>query len=163
VRDDRFVQPFEDTWTWNGDSLQVGFNLDLGSVRVETGNTVADAGTRARWSILNLALTEAGPQCWRGRSYDPETLPLGLIPAGRVALSVVCRDDQTQVYEAAIPWTVLGARPDELVKSTGLAISFNDRDDADKTVQHDPSALGLYDGIQPWDPDAFGWLLLERP
>jgi hypothetical protein len=163
VRDDVFVQPFEGVRTWNGDSIQIGINLDHGREEIETGNTLADAGMAARWSVLNLALTEAGPACWRGRTYDPEKLPFGAIPPTRLPLAVTRDTDDTLFYEAAIPWSVLGARSDERPEAVGIAITFNDRDHAERAVQSDPSALGLYDGISPWEQERFGWLLLGAP
>jgi hypothetical protein len=163
VRDDRFVQPYTANETWKGDSIQVAINLDPGREESETGNTLADAGMAARWSVLNLALTEAGPACSRGRTYDNEVLPYGAIPPERLPLRIRVREDGAQIYEAAMPWTVLGARPDERLEDVGIAIAFNDRDEAERAVQNDPSALGLYDGISPWERERFGWLLLGAP
>lgn len=158
VRDDVFLQPHSGFMTWKGDCLQVGLDLDPDRRGESTGNLLAEKGRPRRVSELDLALTSAGPQVYRTISFDPERLPVGLLGAEAVRL-VVTRAGTRSTYEAAIPWTVLGADGPPAPGSTiGFALTVNDLDSA---AQADPSALGVFGGVAgKKDPDRFGRVVL---
>lgn len=162
VDDDVFLQKWTQDNTWLGDSIQIGINLDPYLKEQETGNLLLDQATRARWSSITLALTEQGCEAYRGVTYNRETLPCGLLSKCEVKVAIKTqKDNKGLIYEIAIPWKTLGVgnkenRPDVI----GLAFSLNDRD-APKPKQFDPSALGAFDGISPWNIQQFGKVVLE--
>jgi hypothetical protein len=162
VTDDTFVQENTGGLTWMGDALQTAYNLDPGKKeQVSSGNTVADYGTRPRWTEIELALTKKGPEAFRGGTSDPLVRPVGLLTHAQVQLAGVRHGDQT-VYEAAIPWTTLGAKGALAAGDViGLAATVND---LDIPTQLEPKALELFDGIsRSKDLNLFGLLTLAGP
>ena len=157
VTEDVFFQPHTGFDTWKGDCLQVGLDLDPGKAAAESGNQFADLGTRHRAIELDLALTPNGPEAFRTLTYAPDKLPVRLLTPAELPLAVR-RVTGGLVYEAAIPWSVLGAAAAP-ADGVGLAVAINHmRDDK----QLDPMALGLFGGIYPAkDAGKFGRLVLE--
>lgn len=154
VADDVVLQPYTGFDTWKGDCLQVGLDLDPGKAAADSGNQFADAGARHRALEFDLALTPDGPQAYRTLTYAPDKLPVRLLTAAELPLTV--RRTATGLsYEATIPWSALGGSP----AAVGVAVAVNDLDDA---KQLEPKALGLFGGITPTkDPLRFGRLVLE--
>jgi len=159
VTDDVFLQRRVGFDTWRQDCLQLGFNLDPFRRVESTGNLLAEAGARVRYTEIDLAQTPKGPELYRTVTFDKKRLPVGLLSAKDATLTVVRSANHT-VYEAAIPWTALGAAgPMSLGRAVGVAMTVNDADDPE---QRAPSALGLFGGITPVkDPTRFGVLLLS--
>ena len=153
VEDDVFMQDQTGWATWKDDCLQLNFDLDPFAVDVKTGNLLLDRGSKRRMTEIDLALTSEGPQAYRTVTFDENRLKTGLIEA---ALKLdVRREDGTIIYEAAIPWSVLGAdRAPKAGSHIGIAATVNDRD---SRKQHDPSAIGLF---TLKEPDKFGILYL---
>ena len=158
VRDDAFVQEQTGFMTWKGDCLQLAFDLDPDRRGEGTGNLLAEKAQPRRVSEIDLALTRAGPEAFRTLTFDPERYPVAALAPEALRLEVV-RTGTTVVYEAAIPWSTLGAeRPPAVGSTIGFALTVNDLDEA---TQADPSALGLFGGIAgKKDPERFGRILL---
>jgi hypothetical protein len=152
VHDDRFIQNYAGIETWRQDCIQLAFNLDP---------VGADAPHR-RTSEIVLALTPQGPQAFRQLSYDAKVLPLGLLGASDIKVSIRRGDGGALRYEVAIPWTSLGMPPGTSPQPgavIGVGATVNEVRSAD---QNDPCALGLYGGIYPSkDPEKLGTLVLE--
>jgi hypothetical protein len=158
VTDDVFLQDKTGFDTWWQDCVQVAFDLDPRLAVQRSGNLVADVVSRHRHTEVDLALTRNGPEAFRTITFDQQKLPCALLSADQVKLSIV-RDGTRVLYQAAIPWTALGATsapsPGSMI---GLAATVNDSDDP---AQKDPKAIGLFGGIYPTkDPARFGLLLL---
>ena len=158
VLDDKYVQEYTGFMTWKGDCIQLAFDLDPGMKEMESGNLLADAGSRRRASEISLALTSLGPQAYRTISFNNELFPMGELGQERLQLAVVRREGKL-IYEAAIPWTKLGTpKPPNPGERIGIALAVSDMDDPQ---QRDPSAVGLFAGIvPPKDPGKFGLLIL---
>ena len=158
VHESTYCQPYTGYDTWRGDCLQLGFDLDPYKTVVKTGNLVADRGSRRRYSELTLALTKDGPQAYRTITFDRMRFPIGPIPAGALPLAVIHRG-RSLVYEAAVPWTTLGARrPPRSGDCIGIAATINH---INNPRQPDPLALGIFGGIYPSkNPGKFGILVL---
>ncbi|HEY3377030.1 MAG TPA: sugar-binding protein [Armatimonadota bacterium] len=158
VTDPTYVQEYTGINTWNGDCLQLGFDLDPGKQTQESGNTLADASIKHRYTEIDLALTKTGPEVFRTMSFDPARFPSSLVPTVRLA---VTRTPAGLNYEAFIPWETLGAtEPMHAGTVIGIGGAVNDKAD---TKQADPCALGLFNGIAgKKDPTQFGTLLLAE-
>jgi len=158
VQDDKYVQENTGFMTWKGDCIQLAFDLDPGMKETESGNLLADAGSKRRAGEISLALTSLGPQAYRTISFNKELFPMGEMSQEKLQLTVVRREGKL-IYEAAIPWTQLGAlKPPESGERIGVALAVSDMDDPQ---QRDPSAVGLFAGIvPPKDPGKFGLLIL---
>jgi len=144
AEDDVFVQDNTGFDTWKGDGLQIGIDVDNGKEILTTGNTLADSQSQHRWSEMTMALTKNGPQVYRTGSYNPSLFPVAQVPASDISLSVVRQGVHT-LYEAAIPWRMLGKN--EAPKAgdrIGVALSVNDMDDPKQT---EPKAVGLFGGM----------------
>lgn len=162
VTDDTHLQEKTGFDIWQGDCLQVAFDLDPGREQVNTGNSLADSGSRHRASEINVALTPEGPQAFRAISFDPAALPLRLLTAEEWEATIEREEGWTR-YAVRLNWAALGLAggPDAGLR-LGVAVTVNDRDSAE---EREPKALGLFGGITPTkDPMAFGTLLLgEAP
>ncbi|HEY3330318.1 MAG TPA: sugar-binding protein [Capsulimonadaceae bacterium] len=156
VTDPTHYQPFTGFDTWKGDCLQLEFNLDPGKKAANTGNAVADSGS-LRHTEIDIALTKNGPEAYRTMSYDPAKLPVRLLTASEVSVSVSQLPAGLR-YRMAIPWTSLGAAS---VPFSGQRIGFAAYvNDANNATQLDPSALGMYVDSNTKDPSKFGELVL---
>jgi hypothetical protein len=158
VAEDKFSQNFEPPMMWKGDCVMLGFNLDPDKKESASGNTLADAGSRARTSELAIALMPGGPQAMRFMSAYPAALPTGPIAADLLKLAVVRKGDRLY-YEAAIPWSELGEgfTPREGAR-IGMALTVNQTNPADPVS---PVALGAFRGIYPTkEPEKYGILVL---
>lgn len=158
VQDDVFLQEQTGFMTWRGDCLQIAFDLDPDRRGEGTGNLLAEKASPRRVSEIDLALTTAGPEAYRTITFDPERYPAATLGQDALRLAAV-RRGTTVIYEAAIPWTALGAAEAPVAGSSlGLALAVNDLDEAG---QADVSALGLFGGIAgKKDPDRFGRIVL---
>jgi hypothetical protein len=108
IQDDKHLQPYVEDKIWKGDCIQLGIDLDyIKGEYEETGNVLADIGSAHREMELGFALTEAGVQVYRWHTPDREKFPIALLK-GEI-LKVEHRDGYL-VYEADIPWEVLGRR-----------------------------------------------------
>ncbi|MDR3707439.1 MAG: sugar-binding protein [Capsulimonadaceae bacterium] len=142
--DDVFCQQKTGFDTWNGDCLQIGIDVDSGKNQVVTGNDVADKAAQHRWSEFTMALTTNGPEVFRTGSYDIDRFKVAQASLSDIPLAVVRRGSHT-MYEAAIPWPMLGkTEPPKLGDRIGVALSVNDRDDPKET---DVKAVGLFGGM----------------
>jgi len=140
--DDVFLQERTGFWTWRGDSLQIGIDVDNGRQIVSTGNLVEDNASRHRWSEITLALTKTGPEVYRTGSYDNSKV--GPVSLAELPLAVV-RTGVHTLYEAAIPWRTLGKNDVPKVGDRiGVALGVNDMDDPKQT---DIKAIGLFGGM----------------
>ncbi len=158
VTDNVFLQDKTGFDTWWQDCVQLAIDLDPRLGASTSGNLLADAGMRHRHTEIDLALTKNGPEAYRTITFDPAKLPAALLTADQCKLTVV-REGTRILYQAAIPWTTLGAtRAPAAGSAIGLAATVNDSDDP---AQHDPKAIGLFGGIYPTkETSKFGLLVL---
>ncbi|HEY3377028.1 MAG TPA: sugar-binding protein, partial [Armatimonadota bacterium] len=162
VTDDRYLQAHTGSLIWQGDCLQLGFNLDADKALQTSGNNLADLAVQQRVSEIAFALTKDGPQAFRHATFNEDRYPAGLLPPAQLSLAVK-RANGRLIYEAAIPWSTLGATSAPRAGSViGVAATVNDMDDP---AQSDPSALGLYQlkrqGSGATYPGGFGVLTLS--
>ncbi|MDX9981630.1 MAG: sugar-binding protein, partial [Lentisphaeria bacterium] len=124
VTDDILAQPESGGNVWQGDGIQ----LSLAPVDGKPEDRIE----------IGLALTNAGPEAYRW------TQKAGLLDS--IPLHIV-REETTTRYEATLPWTILGDRPQpgELRR---FALVVNDRDDQDRE-----GWLRLFDGVG-WRKDS---------
>ncbi|HIE09280.1 MAG TPA: hypothetical protein EYP65_05470, partial [Armatimonadetes bacterium] len=125
VVDDVHRQDHEGFDIWRGDCIQIGFDPFLDTVRGYDENDVE----------IGLALTKFGPQAfiWFPK---PER------PCPEVEVSVKRKGNLT-VYEASIPWRLLGVEP-----SAGFRLAFS------LTVNE--SDTGKFEGWLEWTPGICG-------
>jgi hypothetical protein len=161
VWDDVYVQ--EHTSNKEGDSIQLGFNLDYGRKPMEksgkSGNSLADAGRAQRITEINLALTPDGPKAHRTRTFDADRRPIGLISSDQVTFMVVKQPDGL-TYEVAIPWSTLGAPM--MAQEQSVIGVYTTISDVDNIEQVDPSVLGLFVPNHSRYGKQFGTLLLTE-
>ncbi|MCK6489137.1 MAG: hypothetical protein L6R48_12555 [Planctomycetes bacterium] len=157
VRDDAHCQPYDGFPTWKADCLQIAIDLDAGRSIELTGNELIDAGRRARVTEIDFALTPLGPQAYRTVSCRP-ALPAGLIPPTDLPLAItrtaLTGGGVELVYEASIPWRLLGGEAPRAGDEIGIAGTVNDIDEA---AEQEPWALGWF---TLKDPARFGRLVL---
>lgn len=163
VEDDEFRQEKTGWWTWDGDSVQLGFAK--AKLERRTSNALADAFEQAA-SEVTFALTKNGPEGCRTQSFDPVRYPRdvngnGRIDAAECPFSVTRESlDGGRVrlrYRVAYPWAYMNRTSPRPGDHCLFAAYVVDRDsDAAR-----PACLGLF-ALQPLAPDGFGYLCLEK-
>jgi len=142
--DDVFYQENTGFDTWNGDCVQLGIDIDNGKAILNTGNELEDQKSQHRWSEFTLALTKNGPEVYRTGSYNTDLFKVAQVPLSAISLSVIRSNNHT-IYEAAIPWRMLGKNDAPTSgERLGVALSVNDIDSAS---QLEPKAVGLFGGM----------------
>ena len=106
-----------------------------------------ESAVRKRYTQIDLALTSKGPEAYRTISFDAKKHPLNAIDPKDISLSIVRKGDFT-IYEAAIPWTVLGTEAGFSGSHMGIGVEVNDRD-LPKKDQSDVCGLFLFQTHKP--------------
>lgn len=115
VKDDKHVQNNSAETIWMGDSIQVA--LDPRLDRCAAGYASDDIE-------FGLALTPDGPQAYQWRCG--QGLDAGLINDAKDAIKRT--QDNTTIYEAAIPWKSMTPIPSGMIDHLGLSFVVNDND-----------------------------------
>ncbi len=153
VKDQHFRQEHTGVMTWAGDSIQVAAD-PLPGERQEYHQMSMDY--TKKFSEYILALTTNGPSVYRSGSWDRRR-PVGPVGPQDVRLAVR-RTDNGLVYEAAFSWESLSMERPDPGRAIGLALTLNDRDEADGPFQ----GMEWFGGIlYAKDPDKFGQVVLQ--
>ncbi len=143
VTDDAFMQEYTDWNTWDGDCIQLDFDLDPFMKESHSGNTLADKENARRFTQISLALTKSGVQAYRTLPCARKGLATGLIADTDIALAITRNENEKQtIYQVAIPWTTLGA--DRAPECIGIAAEVNDRDEPTPKPRTDVKGLCLF-------------------
>jgi hypothetical protein len=133
VEDDHFVQERRGWLTWWGDSVQLALAKDI--LEKSTANQVTDMVSQAV-TETTFALTSAGPEVYRCKTFDDKRLPAGSqnggdkgqIPLDECPLRVERTQTDKGVvvrYRMAIPWRYLAIDAPEPGRSVYFAASAN--------------------------------------
>jgi len=155
-----FIQNQTGADTWKDNCIQLDIDLDPFKEGQESSNALLNVGLVHRCTEIDLAFTKNGQEAYRTESYDCQKLPMRLLDAKELPLSIKRTDNAdgstTLFYEAAIPWRSLGAeKAPGSGESIGMSAALNYRNDV---AQDDPCALGIF-ALK--NPAYFGYLLLE--
>jgi len=144
VKDDAFVQEHSGWETWDGDSVQLDFDLDPFQKEKLSGNTLADKDSAKRFTQIDIALAKDGPEAFRTIPCERKSLAIGPLGPKEISLHIE-RDEasRTTGYEAAIPWSSLGA--DKAPERIGVAAEINDRDEPTGKPRIDVKGLCLFE------------------
>ncbi len=160
VYDDIFWQKRSGYYSFTGDSINIGVNLDPDKIKKETGNMLADKFSSVRASMITLALTPNGPEAYRRRTFDEDKYPMQNLSRKEIIFKVTPQEKYHMIYEVAIPWSTLGIKDNAIPTKIGFAFSVNDND-----YGKAPVAMGLFDGVANrlvFKPEKFGILLLKQ-
>lgn len=157
VRDDVHAQPFgadpaNAAKTWRGDSLQLALHP-----------LPPHGGQAPRWpTLVNAALTEAGPRLYRHRAHD------GSAPGVLSDVELQIQRDErtaTTTYRLTLPAARFGLGELRHGAVVGAAVLVNDRDGA--AAGRPPRREGFVrwgGGIgDSHDPGRYGWWVLGPP
>jgi len=145
-QDDVFHQKFSSQDLWRNDSIQLAFDTDPANLFEYDELT---ARTSKKVTSIGLALTPEGPRAYRYLTFNEKMLKTGNISSG-IPLSIKREGTNTR-YDALIPWTQIGLKPEdaEAGKQLGFALLINDSD-GDRTPRR---VIPLFGGIY----DNSGW------
>ena len=158
VDDEEHVNARDGWWSWNGDSIQMGFAKTW--LEHPTENNWTDMLTQAP-SEYTFALTPKGPQVCRTITYDYRVYPAGtdgsgLLKPGECPFTVTHRDGKTH-YRYVFPWRFFNfteiPKPGTTVR---VAAFVNDRDS-----QGPLASTRLFD-LKQSPPKNFGRLVLGK-
>lgn len=152
VTDDVHQQTASPEKAWTEDSIQIAFDADV--QKEWQPNNMGFGFNGHRIFEYTTALTQRGPEVWRGIAYDPVLQPAMAEPR---VVARIAREGVVTTYDLLFPWATIGLNePLQRGSTLGFSLAVNDEDGKGR------HGLTLFGGIvDNKDPQNFGRLWLR--